>query len=118
MAFQSGAFQSDAFQDTDAPEPTAKRFGFAGPRQWWLYKGRRLFATHHEIAYLLSLDAEEERKTLKAKRKVRHRSLSREEWGRVMEAMASLNVGMDEPIAQIDDYDDEEASLEVLLAYL
>jgi hypothetical protein len=117
MAFQSGAFQSSAFQGTDVV-PT-NRNSFAGfGRQWYRYKGRSLHLSPFELAYLLKQDEELDRQSVKVKRKKKHRTINRDEWARIMESMSSLNVGMVEPIAAVDDYDDEEAALEMLLMHL
>ena len=118
MAFQYGAFQGGAFQASAATvAQTGNNYAGGFGRRWYRHKGQSYLFSPYELAMFLQAE-HAVRQDLQIKRAKRHRTVSRQEWARIMESISSLNVGMQEPIAVVDDYDDEEAALELLMAYI
>lgn len=122
----SALLEDDYFSDPeppippDPPDPSGVVNGFAGgTRNWYMWKGKRLYLTAYELSVLLSKEMEQiSRKDLKVKKKKKVRTVSPEVWGQIMASIESLAPDMPVDIEPYESDDDDEEALEALLQYL
>lgn len=102
------------------PTPSGVVNGFAGgTRNWYMWKGKRLYLTAYELSVLLSKEMEQiSRKDLKVKKKKKVRTVSPEVWGQIMASIESLAPDVPVDIEPYESDDDDEEALEALLQYL